>query len=231
MIRQVIILAFASASAYGAQCTPPPPVLDRLSGYLSYEGTLGFITNGQNKFSFASAGDKELFLQYGTSRYVSGAMRRVYVVTYGKPVFATPCPPGSNWARCALDSFQGFYGQKGAGTRAIPVGRTCDLFITVPRWRPSPNDATKRKLASEVLQELEKFGYGHARTIYVRDFNINDPQLQFFIVDQNGQQVVQGCDFNAQVTPHCEWHLFGQAPVEQLKNEIMERAYRLFPNK
>ena len=192
---------FLPLSVYCAQCTPGQSALARLKGYLSYESTVGSIAPGPNKFGYARTNNKDLFLQYAQSHYVSGSTRRVYVLAEGKPVFPTSCSAGSDWTRCGVQSFESFYAERDTGPSTSE--RSCELVIPIPKWRPSPNSAIKRKLASEVLQELISFGYTDAKQIYARDFNIHDPELDFLIIDANGHEAVQGCDFNADTTPHC----------------------------
>lgn len=218
-------------SLSSAECIAPPLALERLQSYLSYESTTGWIRAGENRFGFAEIDDADLFFQYAPSQYVGQSERRVYVLSQGKPIFPTACPENSEWVRCAEVSFQQFYRRELADQPALPVKLMCDLSINVPQWRPSPNDAQKRELASDVLKELINSGYHDAKEIYARDFNVHDPKLEFLIIDRNGHEAVQGCDFDAEKTPHCAWHLFGQAPIKQLKKQIMARPYSIFPEK
>lgn len=229
MKRMLLLIASLPALVRGTQCTASPTALARLTSYLSYESTVGRITTGQHRFGFATTDAEDLFLQYEIPARFDQSSRLAYVVAKGKRMFVTPCPADSKWTQCAQESFQSFYGRESPNQRILPVERTCDLFVTVPKWRPSPNDAQKKKLGSEVLEEFVKFGYHQAKEIYVRDFNINDPELDFYAISANGEQSVHGCDFSSEYTPHCEWHKFGQVPIEQIRKGIMARPYRLFP--
>ena len=57
---------------------------------------------------------------------------------------------------------------------------------------PESGQPPKRRLASEVLQELSEFGYGNPRKVYVGDFNVADPELNFYIIDREGADSIQG---------------------------------------
>ena len=89
--------------------------------------------------------------------------------------------------------------------------------------------AKKREVAAEVLKELHAFGYTELASVYVRDFNLDDPEIQAYIVKRNGDPHLLGCHFNVGVKPYCTWHRFGQASPEELKRQIMARPYRLYP--
>jgi hypothetical protein len=104
----------------------------------------------------------------------------------------------------------------------------CEFTLHVPRWEPSPDSAEKRRLAAELLAEFQGFGYGDAKRIVIRDFNLEDPEITALISLQAGEEF-QGCRFSREKSPHCEWHLFGQAPLSSLRRQVMSRPYRLFP--
>ena len=78
-------------------------------------------------------------------------------------------------------------------------------------------------------EELLGFGYTDPKEIYARDFNLDDPEIDFYIVDSDEMPEFQGCDFSLVESPHCGWHLYGQAPLDALKREIMSHPYRLYP--
>lgn len=80
-----------------------------------------------------------------------------------------------------------------------------------------------------MLQELLNFGLRNPKKVYVRNFNVNDPDLWFYIVDANGASSIQRCSFNAGLHPRCAWHEFGQAEINQLKQEILALPYQLVP--
>jgi len=106
---------------------------------------------------------------------------------------------------------------------------TCEFVLAVPPWRPSPDGAEKLRLARELLDEFRSFGYTDARKILIRDFNINDPDILAYIVNNEGDIEFQGCNFSRETKPHCGWHMFGQSPLASVKKDIMAYPYRLFP--
>lgn len=205
-------------------CATPAEAIARLEAYLSYQTGIGVGNPGIKKFSVTSYGGDTLFLQSELPRYSTEPL--VYVFRNGRPLFVTSCPKDAEWATCAERRFHASTHQP-AETARYPLTAVCDVSVTVEKWRPSPDTPAKRRIASDVLAELMKFRGTNPRAVYVRDFNLNDPELEFYIVDANGQREVQGCTFDAGRQPYCAWHLFGQSPVKKLKQEIMARPYRL----
>jgi len=130
---------------------------------------------------------------------------------------------------CAQEALLGLTRGAAAAARERTVKGSCDLLVTIPKWHPSPDSSLKRRLASEVLQELMNFGWERPKEVYVGDFNVHDPEMDFYIVDADGKENIQGCRFNAFRVTHCEWHMYGQSTLESVKREIMERPYRLVP--
>jgi hypothetical protein len=94
----------------------------------------------------------------------------------------------------------------------------------VTQWHPTPDGPAKRKLATEVLDELRQRGYDPL-SVTARDFNVDDPELLLYITEADGQKAMQGCRLNAFGIPHCEWHLFGQAPERKLEESVMQMPY------
>ncbi|HEY6328257.1 MAG TPA: hypothetical protein VI756_02895 [Blastocatellia bacterium] len=74
-----------------------------------------------------------------------------------------------------------------------------------------------------------EYGVVNPREVYVRDFNVSDPELAFYIVDREGKGNLQGCTFDADLDQHCAWHLFGMSPREKLRHDIMVHRYKPFP--
>jgi hypothetical protein len=106
----------------------------------------------------------------------------------------------------------------------------CELILEVPAWRSSADDSKKRKLAADVLKELQQFGYAEAKVIYIRDFNIDDPDIWAYIIAQDGSPDFRGCSFDAKQVPHCQgWHRLGQTSLDWLRQKIMSEPYRLYP--
>jgi hypothetical protein len=113
-----------------------------------------------------------------------------------------------------------------------PAGLTpsvCDFTLNVPRWEPSPDSLEKRRIAAELLREFRSFGYGDAKRIVVRDFNLDDPEITAYIIGRRRREDFQGCTFSRDETPHCSWHRFGQSPLSSLRDTVLSRPYQLFP--
>lgn len=131
------------------------------------------------------------------------------------------CPAEKNWRECV----QGFAHLQ----YATDVVGTCEITLdtnTIPAWMPSPNDASKRRIANELRNEIEPKWPG-VLEIVVRDFNLKDNQITMYLKMPDGDYY-QGCDFDAMSEPHCGgWHLFGNAPNSSIRKWIFERPYRL----
>jgi hypothetical protein len=229
MGRNLLVGLFAIV-AYGASdCLPPPNALASLKDYLAYSADRRGDRPSVELFSFATADGDALFLQHEVPRYFDKTQRFVYVFREGHPLFQTSCPADPKWRECAEKSFRDLMPAAAGDDEARTAGSSCDLSVMIPKWHPSADSPLKRKLASEVLQELMRFGWEHPKEVYVRDFNIHDPDLDFYIIDAEGKENIQGCWFDASRLPHCQWHMYGQSPFESLKREIMDRPYRLVP--
>jgi hypothetical protein len=240
-MRTSVFLALMPFLVYGAgDCLPPPAKVSKLKAYLSYRSRWGVGRPGPRRFSFAAVGDSGLFLQREAEPYAAPGDRVVYSMQDGSPVITMGCQADSTWTQCGLKALR--ESLKALGPLAMttetpsvvsggPAVPTCDLLITVPKWHPSPDSALKRKLASEVLQEvLTSFFVVQPKSVYAGNFNVDDPDLTFYIVDAEGHDDFQGCLFEASRHPHCSWHLFGQSPVESIKRGVMANPYQLLPS-
>lgn len=149
------------------------------------------------------------------------AVRLAYVFEGGGLRGGGTCPVQKDWREC-LRSFVKSEDVSGAAD-------VCEISIdvrSIPAWQPSPDSEAKRRVASELRSEIEGRWPG-ARKIVIRDFNLEDNQLTMYVKTADGD-VYQGCGFDSAKAPHCEgWHLFGQAPVSQIRKWILERPYRL----
>ena len=67
------------------------------------------------------------------------------------------------------------------------------------------------------------------KAIYMRDFNLNDPNIDIYLLSDKGEAEFQGCDFDPSKKPVCGWHMYGMAPRESLLQNVMDVPYRLFP--
>ena len=149
------------------------------------------------------------------------------------------CPSGPTWVNCVAEWVQNPHKDEGkvvygneppTYTTPAPKERPCEFTLEVPVWKPSPDNELKRKLAAEILQEIQAFwGTSGTKAIYIRDFNVDDPEIEAYIINTTEEPAFLGCRFDAAKSPHCEWHGFGQAPVAALRRDIMSRRYRLYP--
>jgi len=150
------------------------------------------------------------------------AQHPVYVYGTGRRIDTVSCPADRGWVNCVANST----------TERAGIGedtRACEFTLNIGPWKPSPDDEKKRQLAGEIANEIRAFGYENVKAMYVRDFNLTDPEIQVYTVDDRGKPDLLGCHFDASAEPHCGWHRFGQAPLTELKRQIMERPYRLYP--
>lgn len=225
MKRPCLLFGLAASLLYGAGgCVAPVAAVTKLKAYLSYQNPRG----GMLRFSFAQIGGDVLFRRYGVPKYFDPAQPLVYSYREGAGVRVDSCPADS-WMQCAENRLEERARAQGLSSHTDGrTGRNCHLSITFPAWRPSPDTPLKRKLAAELLNEIMPPD-SDFKAVYVRDFNLNDPDLLFYYIDSEGRDSFQGCYFNASRQPHCGWHMFGQAPVESLKRSVIERPYELFP--
>jgi len=131
------------------------------------------------------------------------------------------CPIAQDWKACVQASFQfaGPHNQPQTCTKTIDLSG-------IPAWEPSPDSPEKRKVAAELLAEIEAQWSG-AQEIVVRDFNLKDPQITIYLKLPDGDYV-QGCSFHAATQPQCTgWHLFGMVPNSKIKQWVFEKPYRL----
>jgi hypothetical protein len=229
-IKGFVFIAFLPAAALCAQdCPVPPDALAGLRGYLSYESSMGAGRAGARVFSFAPFGEQGAFLQHDVPRGHDPATRLVYLFRPGHPLTATGCRADAQWTKCAEMALREAPDEP-ATVPGRTIGPSCDLSVMVPEWRPTPDDdRLKKATAAGLLQELISFGYRSPKSVTIRDFNLGDPEISFYVVDAEGHDTVQGCTFYSARRPYCAWHLYGQSPIEKLKREIMARPYKLYP--
>jgi hypothetical protein len=131
------------------------------------------------------------------------------------------CPVEKNWRECV----EGFAGMEYANN----VVGTCPITLdmsTVPAWKPSPDNPTKRRIADELRKEIEAKWPG-VQEIILRDFNTNDNLIAMYLKMPDGDHY-ESCGFQAMSEPHCEgWALFGSSPVSSVRKRIFDMPYRL----
>jgi len=153
----------------------------------------------------------------------SPGARLTYIFGKGGLQGGGSCQLEKDWRECIA----GFANGEGATASVTTCKATIDLR-SVPAWKPSPNDQTKKRIADELRAEIEAHFVGsEVQVIVVRDFNLMDNQITMDVKLPDGDYF-QGCGFYANREPHCEsWHLFGQAPVSSIRKWISARPYRL----
>jgi hypothetical protein len=131
------------------------------------------------------------------------------------------CPVDQDLKACVKASF--------AFAESDGQPQTCTTTVdlrNIPAWQPSPDSSAKRKIASELLSEIEDKWPG-AQEIRVRDFNLKDSQITM-VLKLPDMDYVQGCGFYAMKQPHCVgWHSFGMVPWSKIEKWVLERPYRL----
>ena len=130
---------------------------------------------------------------------------------------------------------------------------SCDFEVEVAKWTPSPDDEKKREVAAEILKELledpqpdssstpasgdtrsarvviEPRERGELRRVYIRDFNLNDPEVHVYFEDSKETWVIR-FDFDSTTKPHMTGGGgYGTVTVESVRDWIMEQPYRLYP--
>lgn len=160
------------------------------------------------------------YMREKLNEFVPG-VRMTYLFGKGGPQGGGTCPVEKNWRECVEELAGLEFANNVVGTCTM----TLDLR-TIPAWKPSPNDQTKRGIADELRHEIEAKWLG-VQEIVIRDFNLEDSQITMYLKMPDGDYY-QGCGFHAMSTPHCEgWHLFGTSPVSSIRKRIFDRPYRL----
>jgi hypothetical protein len=234
MKRAFVLISLLPVVLWGNEtCVAPPEALSKLKGYFTYE----LMSNREHpvvlKFTYGAVGSDAVFRRSDVPKPYDPSRSFVYVYREGQPILTTSCRADSSWSQCAEESVAfiatSVMPQTPTTNPNLPIKGGCDLSMTVEAWRPSPDNATKRRLAAELLKEVTDRWGSDIETVYVGDFNVDDPDLLFDVIDAEGRDNLQGCFFDASRQPHCGWHMFGQSPVESLKRSIMKSPYKLFP--
>ncbi len=223
IITFIVSLMSVSALSVG-QCEPPASELIPLEAYLRYLNGLGANREYTRHFSVIHIGGATALRDDDNEPPFDPALRLVYVLPKSSGLNQISCP-AAEFENCVRDSLHLPAVQEPPSKTQEP----CRMTVRVQRWSPSPNDERKKLLAAELLKELEDFGYSRPRFVYVRDFNLDDPEIDFYVVTASGMRVSQGCDFVQRALPHCGWHLYGQSPLAALRKMVVTRPYRLYP--
>jgi hypothetical protein len=211
-----------------------------LTAIFTYQNGLGRNIPHEERFSFMTAGNSSILRQNTVPRNYEPGIRPIWIFD-GSDTVSGPagnCPLDATWIDCAVylsshanepaPVVRGDEKFRYPAAKLTPV--VCEFVLDVPKWEPSPDSPEKRRLALELLTELQQFGYKDARAIVIRDFNVNDPDVTAYVMGKDGKEDFQGCSFNAASSPHCwAWHMFGQSPVAGLRQKVMSRPYHLYP--
>lgn len=194
-----LLFGLAPVLLYGASdCVAPVGAVSKLKAYLSYQNPHG----GVLRFSFAQIAGDSLFRRYGVPKYFDPAHPLIYTYREGVGVTVDSCPVDS-WMQCAEKRLEERAHARGLSDNAAGQSpgaeRACNLSITIPVWFPSPDGPLKRKVAAELLKEINPDD--DFRAVYVRDFNVEDPDVMFYYIDAEGTDSVQGCYFDASRQP------------------------------
>jgi hypothetical protein len=221
---------FGACSSIPQQCRPPEPVLDKLRAILSYRNK---GTNSETTENFTVLHNaRRIFLRHDNSAADSESPSKpVYVFEGTEQIAGLTCSSDATWVEC-INRWQAenpSVAQQSPGAE-VALAVPCEFTLQIPPWRPSPDTDEKTRVAAQVLQELMEFGYSDLKTVYARDFNLNDPSLDIYYELNSGESGIQGCSFDSIAIPHCRgWHLYGQSPVDLVKKDILENPYRFFP--
>jgi len=219
----VYCVALLMAPCFGGTC-PEVNALDDLKHQIAYERTEEHNAPWYRSRIHANVWTRRPLTGFYIRERLRDSLptiRKIYI--FGPAGFQgwDTCPVEKNWQGCISD----FAGPEGSNQ----VARTCAVVVdlhAIPPWRASPNDEKKRRVAAELRREIEAKWPG-VRKIVIRDFNLKDPQITMYLRMPDGDYY-QGCGFYSARTPHCEgWHLFGQAPLSEIRAWIFERPYRL----
>ena len=222
-----------------SSCLPPVASAEKLKAHLSYLNGMGSNMPYVERFTSATIGKRSYIRQdiRPASNYAP-RQRPVYIYEGSRSLGQINCPAGEAWIACLLDWELSRHNdnspskdehQQLEGLRVLSPSRVCEFRLEVQRWQPSPDNQMKRTTAVEVLAEIRMFIVEGVRSIVIRDFNIDDPEINIYFVNLRGEDQVLGCHFDDRRSPHCSWHMFGQSPVESIIGDILKMPYRLYP--
>jgi hypothetical protein len=231
-VSMVVVRSITLTAQAPGSCKPSVEALAKLSAYVAYQNGRDADTNVERseRVSVISLDGRFFFLSKNAPVNFAPGYKPVFVYGASSGIQATTCPE-TQWTKCAVDwaTQARSTATSGAGMASLRFPESqCEIDLSIPRCNPSPETDLKKRLAAEVLREVA--GTLNYKEVYVRDFNVQDPNLDFYLVNENGEGEFQGCDFDPTRRPHCTWHMYGMTPRDWLKRNVMERPYRLFPS-
>jgi hypothetical protein len=151
-------------------------------------------------------------------------LRPIYIYRPSGKLFGANCPIAT-WVECTANAIK-----KEGGVVPSTGSPACEFTLEVPPWQPTPNSPRKKEFASKLLREIRDWtGIQDPKVVYVRDFNLLDPDIWIYVISKQDEERFLGCKLDTSVSPGCSWHLFGQSPLDAWRKEIMNKPYRLYP--
>ena len=218
----LLVIYSLCISGFGAdQCGLTTANVALVTGYFRYQNGLGRNHQYLKHLTAARIGEATALRDDDLFPYQNPEVSEVFVLSKAHKLDLITCPADAGWLSCAGDWARVSPTEPALSPVEASREPTCNLTLPISAWRSSPDNEQKRRIASELLKELLGFGYADPEAIYARDFNLEDPEIDFYIVDSEGMPEFQGCHFSLVESPHCGWHLYGQTRLDALKREIM----------
>jgi len=270
-VRKVVLIALFIAFAASCSnkitskaeepCGVPEPALAQIASAAAYYYRDQAGPTKKESYSAVLIGVRWFFRDNNPEGFDGQGLRSVSKYEDGKwdGVRDLQCPSDASWVTCAA-AWNPYRSLPANSPMAYlkeqkpePVTTTsCDFEVKIPNWTPSPDNAKKRQIASEVLQELltdsqtdsgsttsgdaqakrvviEPRVRGQLRSVYIRDFNLNDPEVHVYFEDSK-EKWVRRFAFDSTKKPHIAYSgAYGTVTVESIRDWIMEQPYRLYP--
>jgi hypothetical protein len=228
-IHALFLASILFGGSNAVACTPPTAAVSKLEAYFKYQHGLGSNVETQEHFTVFTAGDHVFFRHDNPPSDYEPSSRPVYVYHPTKGIDVANCPTGNEWVKCVGDYLR--QDESSSGLKPDSTG-ACEFTLNVPQWHPSPDSPLKQRLATAILHEAVEFGdFSNPQAIYLRNFNVDDPDILVYVVTQRGADRFLGCSFDAAASQHCSWHRFGQTPLPALRQQIMEMPYQVYPSR
>ena len=95
---------------------------------------------------------------------------------------------------------------------------------------PKPDSGAPAPVDGRALRAIiEPREHGELRAVYIRDFNLNDPEVHVYFEDSKEKWVIR-YGFDSTTKPHMTvGGGYGTVTLESVRDWIMEQPYRLYP--
>jgi len=224
----LLTTAYAARILGASECVLPRETVAPLEAELRYQNGLHKNRRVVKRFSVALIDGTTVFRSEYIEPSVDSSQRLIYVLSKSHRLDRTSCPADSTWLDCVKQWLRDPTARP-PYTAEAPKQPTCQLNLVVPPWTPSPNNEQKHRVVTELLKELHADQAPRPKAVYARDFNLKDPEIDFYVVDADGAEEFHGCSFDITRLPYCWQHGYGQTPVDWLKRNVLARPYRLYP--